>query len=709
MTGLGALAPSAGAKTIKLPATVIGQVFNGTDGRCSGQEFLIVAVPKQVNSVSATVKNHGTGTVYPFGGQRPFTNPVTSAFGPPYHLSSDEAGWFIGGGSGPQPCSNGAQYWEDPKALGTLSEDLVPISGHASDDSGNPVSGAEIRISGPTSTSTRTDSVGDYIVLVKKGHYTVTASAPSGDAGYHVEATSCNSGSDSKDTCEGDTGDTGLGADFEISPPKHVISFHFSPATVMTGGGHFDGVVNDSDEFGNPVEGQALELTPPASVDPPAVVCSASGGLIYPQTLSTGEPLGTHPVLKTDASGNIPLSIWPGTVGGDWDLTADEVAHPTVSNYQLFPFAPAATAAFPTNVEVAQGFATAVRGTIAGTTGTNIFSNFGAIGQSATANQAVLLAFLDSVRAAFPGADFGPVTDGSAAGILFYPQGTLSAGEGSHPTTGVVLDLTQAEAIVQAIADNQPIPTSDEALSTWAAWRPDPSATPALGSLAPYPDQQFTYFGLPYPPAADSLADVTSFCAQPDPALATYQTQSPITLAFAGAGGAAPDGVEIHGTGTTTYVVPAGAYRVAITGTGSGAAHLVMLAAGTRTEQIHTFVFDVRKGEKCSLSISPAGVPGRLTIGKKRVKAISGLVLDVHGLPSSLKARHRTKLTVTVSYTGQPVFGAEVHAAGDGVHIRSITSATGRVSFSVRPSQRGRIAITVTRGASVSRASLRVR
>jgi hypothetical protein len=707
----------AAAKRIKLPASVIGQVDNYTsDGsaRCSSRQILIVAVPKQVTSYSAKVQqdaySFGTHytTVYPFSGP-PFTNPITG-YGPPYTVPSGEAGWFIGGGSGPQPCGTGVSGWKNAKASGVIPNDLVPISGTTTDESGAPAPDAEIRISGPSSTSIRTDSIGAYVVLVKKGHYTVTASPPPGDAGYHVQTTSCDSGTAASGSCDGDTGDRGLGADFEISPPKHIISFHFTPAAVTAdGGGHFDGVVNDSDEFGNSVAGEALQLTPPADVNPPAVICSASGGLIYPQTLSTGEPLGTQPVLKTDGSGNIPLSIWPGTVAGDWDLTADEVAHPTVSNYQLFPFGARPAAGFPTNVEVAQDFATAVRGTIAGTTGTNIFSKFGAIGEPAATNQAVLLAFLDSVLAAFPGADFGPVTDGSQAGVLFYPQGTLSSGDGSHPTTGVVLDLTRAEAIVQAIANNQPVPASDEALSTWASWRPDPSATPALGTLAPYAGEQFTYFGLPYPPAADSLADVTSFCAQPDPALATYQTQSPITLAFTGGGGTAPDGLELRAAGTTTYVVPAGAYRVAITGTGTGVAHLVMLVAGAGTERLDTFVFNVRKHEKGALAVSPAGAPGTLTIGSHHVHASSGLVFTVHGLPASVRAKRRSKLSVTVSYTGQPVFGADVRLRGDGVNTSVTTSGSGRAILTINPTRRGRIALTVTRGASVLHAGLRVR
>jgi Carboxypeptidase regulatory-like domain len=713
-----AAAPApAAAKTIKLPASVIGQVSSYTEAgfpRCSSRQILIVAVPKQVVSYSASVQqdaySFGTHytTVYPFHGP-PFTNPITG-YGPPYTVPSGEAGWFIGGGSGPQLCTTGVSGWRNAKATGVIPSDLVPISGTATDETGAPVPDAEVRISGPSSTTVRTDSIGAYVVLVKKGHYTVTAGPPPGDAGYHVKATTCDTGTASTDSCDGDTGDSGLGADFDISPPKHIISFHFSPPSVTADGhGHFDGVVNDSDEFGNPIVGEALQLTPPADVDPPAVVCSPTAGLIYPQTLSSGEPLGTHPVLTTDAGGNIPLAIWPGTVGGDWDLTADEVAHPTVSNYQLFPFAARAAAGFPTNVEVAQEFANAVRGTIAGTTGVNIFHNFGAVGQSAAANQAVLLAFLDSVPGAFPGADFGPVTDGSAAGVLFYPQGTLSAGEGSDPTTGIVLDLTQAEAIVQAIADNQPIPAPDEALSSWAGWRPDPGATPALGPLAPYPGQQFTYFGLPYPPAAGSLADVTSFCAQPDPELATYQTQSPITLAFTSAGGAAPDGVQLRAGEITTYIVPAGAYRVAITGTGAGTAHLVMVSDGTGTERIHTFVFAVRKGEKGSLAVSSGGSPGTLAIGSKHMRAAPGLVLSLSGLPRSLKAGRRTTLKLLVSYTGQPMFGAQVRVQGDGVRASGTTNGIGRAQIAIRPGRHGRVAIAVTRGDSVLRSSLRVR
>src|ERR1700685_495963 len=85
----------AAAKTIKLPAAVIGQVSSYTEAgfpRCSSRDILIVAVPKQVCGDSAGVQqdafSFGTHytTVYPFSGP-PFTNPITG-YGPPYTVPS---------------------------------------------------------------------------------------------------------------------------------------------------------------------------------------------------------------------------------------------------------------------------------------------------------------------------------------------------------------------------------------------------------------------------------------------------------------------------------------------------------------------------------------------------------------------------------------------------------------------------------------------
>jgi Carboxypeptidase regulatory-like domain len=719
LVSAGLSAAPALAKTIKLNGSVIETQDNYTlngNPECTDRDILLIAVPKQIISVSATIEHKGVSfgqafdDTIPEDGSPPFTTPITG-YGPNYPVPQGEAGWFLGGGGGPAPCGSGLSGWSHLKAHGVIPSNLVPISGTATDDTGKPVPGAQIDISGPSSATLTTDSIGAYIVLVKKGHYTVTAKPPPADKGYHVKATTCDVGSSSGSQCDGNTGTSGLGADFEITPLKHIITFHFSPADVPADGtGHFDGAINDSDELGNPVVGEALQITPPADVNPPAVVCSATGRLIYPQVLSTGEPLGTHPVLSTNGAGNVPLSIWPGTVAGDWDLTANEVAHPSVTNDQPFSFTPRAATAFPTNVQVGQDFANAVRATIAGTAGTNLFANFGAFsGQSTAANQAVLLAFLDSARGSFPGVDFGPVTDGSQAGVLFYPQGTLSAGEASTPGVGVVLDITQADAIIQAISNNQPVPVSDEALPAWSGWHPDSTAIPKLGPLAPYPDQQFTYFGLPYPPAADSLANVTSFCARPDPQLATYQTQSPITLSFAGANGKAPDGAQLKTGERTTYVVPKGAYRVTVTGTGSGLAHLVTMAAGAKTEQIHTFVFHVRRGQHGSLTVSSAGTPGTLRLGAKRVSASKGLLLVLRGLPASLPAKRRSTLRLSVTYVGQPVFGAAIQVRGDGVRASTSSNGAGRAAFSVRARKRGRVAVTVTEASSVLRTTLRIR
>jgi hypothetical protein len=64
---------------------------------------------------------------------------------------------------------------------------------------------------------------------------------------------------------------------------------------------------------------------------------------------------------------------------------------------------------------------------------------------------------------------------------------------------------------------------------------------------------------------------------------------------------------------------------------------------------------------------------------------------------------------LSVTYVGQPFFGAVILVRGDGVRTSTSTNGAGRATFSVRAGRRGRIAVTVTGASSVLRAHLRIR
>jgi hypothetical protein len=117
---------AASAATIRLTGRVEFDVSDypvGNTEHCAYKKILLIDVPSDVVSYTASIVQSGlsfgspASETFTFSGP-PFTNPVTG-FGNPYQIPAGEAGWFMGGGSGPLPCTDGDTY-TDFQATGTL-------------------------------------------------------------------------------------------------------------------------------------------------------------------------------------------------------------------------------------------------------------------------------------------------------------------------------------------------------------------------------------------------------------------------------------------------------------------------------------------------------------------------------------------------------------------------------------------------------------
>ena len=335
-------------------------------------------------------------------------------------------------------------------------------------------------------------------------------------------------------------------------------------------------------------------------------------------------------------------------------------------------------------------------------------------------------------HSAIPGVDFGPVSYADHAGILFYPRGSAS------PTAGPtgVLDIRDAEAIVEAADGGEPLPAANgvgRTLDQWTMYvsgaKTPPPGRQVLGPLAPWTGDQYAYFGFPYPRSVLDPAGQAEFynsCAAPDGTPQILQTHSPVTLMFASASGQT-FGLDAHGhlagngTGmifhqgdTTTYVVPGGTYSSArITGTGNGTAHvevfgIVGAPLTSYARQINNFAFTAHTGATGTVPLNFFGTAGTVSYRGRTVAKRLGLPLTLSGVPRKLRPGRRT-LKLTVTSLGTSIKGAIVTLTVTGHRLTGLTDKRGRVRFRLRV-PKGRLAVTASfPGASPGSARLRVR
>ena len=598
------------------------------------------------------------------------------------------------------------------------------ISGEVRTKRGKPVAGAEVSIDGPSRSFERTNADGYYSVIVDPGHYRVSVH------GVRDTASFC-SGHSVGTTCDLNLDKTDGQADFTAPPDK--IELHFSPSHAPADGmSHFEGTIDTINSAEQPAAGTDVKVTPPLDASPLALVC-AGGKVLYPQLLSDGSPLGSPFTVATDANGQVPMTVWPGTADGHWPLHAAEANDASVSDEASFPFDSSGAGRVPPLDQIPTDFYNAIRhGVSPGIGAIQVQLNKLPAPTEAVVQDLLLNWLIATGHSVIPGVDFGPVSYAGHAGILFYPRGSAS------PTAGPtgVLDIRDAEAIVEAADGGQPQPAANgvgRTLDQWTMYvsgaKTPPPGRSVLGPIAAWTGDQYAYFGFPYPRSVLDTAGQAEFynsCAAPDGTPQIVQTHSPVTLMFSAASGQT-FGLDAHGhlagngTGmifhqgdTTTYVVPGGTYSSAkITGTGNGAAHVEVfgIVGSTLTSyarQIDNYAFTAHTGATGTVPLNFFGPAGAVSYRGRTVARRLGLPLTLSGVPRKLRHGRRT-FNVTVTSLGESIKGVVVTLTVKGHKLTGVTDKRGHVRFHLTvPS--GRLSVTARfPGASAGTAALKVR
>ena len=342
--------------------------------------------------------------------------------------------------------SSGFGPWSSCDFYAVIGAHERAISGEVRTKRGKPVAGAEIAIDGPSSSFERTNADGYYSVIVDPGHYRVSVH------GVRDIASFC-SGHSVGTTCDLNLDKTDGQADFTAPPDR--IELHFSPSHAPADGmSHFEGTIDAINSADQPAPGTDVKVTPPLDVSPLALVC-AGGKVLYPQLLSDGSPLGSPFTVTTDANGQAPMTVWPGTADGHWPLHAAESSDASVSDEAAFPFDSSGAGRVPPLDQIPTDIYDAIRHGVSPGIGAIQVQLNKLPGPPEAVVQDLLLNWLIATgHSAIPGVDFGPVSYAGHAGILFYPRGSAS------PTAGPtgVLDIRDAEAIVEAADGGEPLP-----------------------------------------------------------------------------------------------------------------------------------------------------------------------------------------------------------------------------------------------------------
>ncbi len=643
-------------------------------------------------------------------GKGPCLSPLRQPGSCRFKAISVSKQWDIG-------CINGGSgfgSWMSCDYYAVIGKDKRAISGEVRTKRGKGVSGATITIDGPTGGRVQTNPDGSfYADNLDPGQYRASMLAN----GRHEAITFC-SGHEQGGTCFLDLTSNDGQADFTAPPDR--LALHFSPGQVFADGvSNFTGTADVTDSVGQPAPGTDVVISP-VDANLRALVCSG-GKVIWPQVLNDGTPIDSpiaDRTLTTDSNGQIPLSVWAGTVPGDLLTEASETADSSVKDSVRFPLE-ASNQHFPPLDGFAQLFYNAIRSTQSQTS-VKVFMQFNKnLSTPEGDTQDILLEWLiASGRMLFPGADFGPVSYADHAGILFYPHGSTT------PTAGptVVLDVRDAVQIAIAASDGTAIPPVNaqaRSLADWAMYvsgsQTPPPLVQTLGPLKPWTGQQYAYFGFPYPRSpldAPGQAQFYNSCSAPDGTPQIVQTHSPVSLVFS-----APDGTtfglnaqgQVTGSGTgivwraggvTTYLVPAGRYTaMSITGTGNGTAHIdvfgvVSAPLTSYARQISNYVLRAHAGVTGTLPVNFFGPAGAMSYAGRIVKAQAGLPIQLFGLPA--KFRHgKRKLKLTATSFGTGLQDALVTISYKGHQLHATTNGHGHASFSINP-PRGKLTITVS-------------
>ena len=216
--------------------------------------------------------------------------------------------------------------------------------------------------------------------------------------------------------------------------------------------------------------------------------------------------------------------------------------------------------------------------------------------------------------------------------------------------------------------------------------------------MGPHPND-YSHFVVT--PSGDSRSTSTS-----ERRLAAVAGGAPVNLLFTDASGkrfgfdakgnrvSEIEGTIVNDGRVQTYMLPKGAYKVAIAGTAKGSVAIRTDAAdGTSTVR-----FAVKKGQKATVPVKAGAPLGGFTIGGAKIKAMKGAPIMAFGLPKQVKAgrawRARARI---VDAAGSPLAGAYIHVEDglDGVDATFYADAEGLIDVWLPALEKGKSSVTL--------------
>ncbi|MBK9739806.1 MAG: hypothetical protein IPO93_09885 [Actinobacteria bacterium] len=565
------------------------------------------------------------------------------------------------------------------------------LSGILRDDTGAGVRSVRISVVGAgRTTTTSTGPDGSYALLLTNGTYTVTPKG-SWDPAKRVV------------TIKG----RGVTADFRAATPG--LSFRIDGSRLVsgldwttvpaTGLAWRSGTLKATDAHGGPIADEAIQI------DRPYFDGSAPGQVPAPRIslcdATTWRPIftSTDRVERiTDGSGEVGFTIMFGTEPSTSLLHARIASGVTALDVERL--AQQGTVTGPSTSEITTPMQNAAK---LGLPAPPMFA------LSAGSLQATLTEWWLAYRAGdqvgparmLPAGDFVPVRtrDNKAAAIVFYPAGN-PAPLRDHLATGAPLPAGYATSLL-TFRQVPFTPTGDllqwqvvlNDLPSLAAW--ESANGPATDGFLLNGSGLGTagWLGGPIPP---SIVDRTARAAYArcvpgaSPPTIAVEVHSPVQVTLTeGDGGFA---IPASRGAAATYVVPGGSQSLALSGTGSGPAVIVVRTG----DDARAFAFASTSGATGTVALSAAADP-QVTFAGKAIRAGRGVALRMSGGSTSLRVGRSARLGLRVTDGFRtPVANALVTVRGAGVAVSGRTDAKGTVRLVVRPTARGTVVIAAS-------------
>lgn len=430
-------------------------------------------------------------------------------------------------------------------------------------------------------------------------------------------------------------------------------------------------------QHGDPAPNVPIQIDPLSS-NPPGAICTTQDQLLSPTLFADGkvDNIGGFE-QTTDARGRLPLQVFPGTKGGffNFDLSRKSDLTQTARGGVTFDFA--------AGTPIASGNQLVTMLASGGNKG---------LGLRPSPEQIVEWFAGSRMNPGFQavGIDLMIVQAGGSRAVAFFPrdQGptVTSAGGVVGGASAYVLD---PGAFVNILGL-----TTMPTLSEWAAGQAVTISRPDARTYAGYPIPARA--GHAFGSCLDSATGGTS----------TYSVHSPVNLLLRDAAGkqlgiaadgtakAEFEGIVYRNGESVTIVVPSGAYKASLVGTGSGSVTIASdTPAGTSALR-----FSSKKGAKTTTSIAGGAGLGKITFAGSKISPIRGIPLAIKGLPKTWRAYEPTEIVggAVVDPNGTPLIGASVTVPAGGELFRLTTDTTGGLSGFWPVLTKGRHVLTVS-------------